>query len=135
MDVTYYHGTDADFETVDPEFFGVGDDDVANCRMGLWVAQDRELAQRFGGNLFEVTIPERLIHQMSIATLSRMHREAMHDDDGGVLRHVEYAERARARGAAALSVVEQNGSAPTAIIVNLSAVTITKMSAMPRLSA
>jgi hypothetical protein len=127
MAFIYFHGTDADYDAVDPTCLGMAKGGPANCRMGLWIARDRDLAEKFGCNVLEVAIPEDLIETMSIDTLSRMHREGMRDEDEGVERHVDYADAARERGSAAIFVQERDGTAPTGVVVDLRAVLIKKV--------
>lgn len=126
MDIVYFHGTNADYDAIDQTCLGTRDDCHPNSRMGLWVAKEADLAQRFGDHVLEVAIPEDRIETISIDDLSKMSRLGQRDEDGGIQRHLDYADAAKSRGAAVIFVVEQDGSMPTGVVVDLSAVRIAK---------
>lgn len=122
---TGYHGTNRDFDAFDESFLGSRADGHSNGLLGIWVAVDRELAERFGERVLAVEVDDRNSKDMSISDLHGIDNTYWRSTCD-LLTCDEFYRKERQklldRGVEMLRIIEKDGSCHMAIIVDLEAI-------------
>lgn len=122
---TFFHGTMEDFDAFDLDRCGARADGASNGALGIWMANEYWLGERFAGDegiVMEVHCNPVKGYQMSVSELMRRTTEAGDQDDPNAYFH-DLRAKMLSNGYGAVEIVEDDGSSAMSILLDLTAIT------------
>ena len=122
---TLFHGTMEDFDAFDLDRCGTRAEGASNGALGVWMANEYWLGERFAGDdgiVMKVCCKPVRSYQMSVSELMKLTTDADSYDDPQAYFH-DLRARMVAEGYGAVEIVEDDGSSAMSILLDLEAIT------------